>query len=328
MSTRIMTVCWDLQMSPVQKAVLISLADQANDDGVCWPSADTICTRTCLSERAVRNALRWLEKAGALETSVRQGRSTVYRITADKFDAEYEDTPAPRAPRHQMPQAPDASHPGMSCPPPRHQMPDTPAPRAPRTVIEPSREPSKNRNATSSAFGIDQMIANNPHGLSESVLRDFLINRKRLKAALTETAWNRLNAELDRVVEAGYSAEEAMVEVVTAGWRGVKLDWLRNRLQPSRGEALIPVDLIVEAYHTQCPKLAPVTVVDQKIMALLSERWQEHEAHQDLSFWSDYFAIASRIHSVFYRGQSRAPYFEALISRDVFRDVMEGRANA
>lgn len=56
MSTIIMSACWPLQgMSPSQKAVLVSLADQANDDGVCWPSVESIGRRTCLSERAVRD---------------------------------------------------------------------------------------------------------------------------------------------------------------------------------------------------------------------------------------------------------------------------------
>lgn len=172
------------------------------------------------------------------------------------------------------------------------------------------------------------MLESNPHGLSESVLRDFLINRKRLKAELTETAWNRLSAELDRVVEAGYSAEDAMAEAVTAGWRGVKLDWLKNRLEPRGLANGIPAQQIVDAYHEQCPNLAPVTVIDQKLLSLLAERWEEHEVHRDVSFWSEYFASTARLQSVFYRGQSRPPYFEALISRDVFRDVMEGRSNA
>ena len=110
MSTIIMSACWPLQgMSPTQKAVLISLADNASDEGVCWPSINTIGVRTCLSERAVRGALRWLEEAGVLLSNQRYGRSTWYTIT-----------PAGYAP-------------GTKCPP---------AAAAPRTVKEPSIEPS------------------------------------------------------------------------------------------------------------------------------------------------------------------------------------------
>ncbi|MBD8492986.1 helix-turn-helix domain-containing protein [Pseudomonas syringae] len=123
-------------MSPAQKSVLISLADNANDEGVCWPSIATICMRTCLSERAVRNAIRWLEESGLLKSDQRFGRSTWYTVT-----------PARYAPGSKCPPAPDA-------PPPRHQMPPTPAYGAPNpgtrcpqnhngTVKEPSIEPSQ-----------------------------------------------------------------------------------------------------------------------------------------------------------------------------------------
>ena len=82
MSTIIMTACWPLQgMSPAQKAVLVSLADNANDDGVCWPSVARIAERTCLSERAVRNALRWLEQVHVLTAHQRAGRSTWYTVS-------------------------------------------------------------------------------------------------------------------------------------------------------------------------------------------------------------------------------------------------------
>lgn len=137
MSTVIMSACWPLQgMTATQKAVLISLADNANDEGVCWPSLARISERTCLSERAVRNALRWLEEVGLLLTHQRNGRSAYYTVSPSSYD------PGTKCPPEQ-----DAPHPGISCPPPRHQMPDTPAPGAPRTVIEPKGEPTENQTA-------------------------------------------------------------------------------------------------------------------------------------------------------------------------------------
>ena len=127
-----MSACWPLQdMTATKKAVLISLADNASDEGVCWPSISTIGVRTCLSERAVRDALRWLEEAGVLISNQRYGRSTWYTIT-----------PAGYAPGVKCPPAPDA-------PPPRQEVPVTPAPYAPRTVKEPSIEPSPLENGSS-----------------------------------------------------------------------------------------------------------------------------------------------------------------------------------
>lgn len=87
MSTIIMSACWELQdMSPAQKAVLISLADQANDQGVCWPSVSTIERRTCLSERAVQDALRWLQATGAIWRDYRQNAASIYTVTPQNFD--------------------------------------------------------------------------------------------------------------------------------------------------------------------------------------------------------------------------------------------------
>ncbi|MGY6085135.1 helix-turn-helix domain-containing protein [Stenotrophomonas sp. SM006] len=87
MSTIIMSQCWPLQgLSVTQKAVLISLADQANDDGVCWPAVGTIAARCCMSARAVRTAMDHLEAVGLLARDRRFNSSTVYSVTPAKFN--------------------------------------------------------------------------------------------------------------------------------------------------------------------------------------------------------------------------------------------------
>ena len=75
-----MAACWPLQMPPTPKAVLISLADNANDHGVCWPSISTICARTCFGKTAVIEAIQWLETAGFLVADRENGRHTKYQI--------------------------------------------------------------------------------------------------------------------------------------------------------------------------------------------------------------------------------------------------------
>ena len=87
MSTILMSACWPLQgMSVSQKAVLISLADQASDDGVCWPAVKSIALRTCLSERAVQDALAWLQAVGIVFREYRANTSTFYTIRPSKYD--------------------------------------------------------------------------------------------------------------------------------------------------------------------------------------------------------------------------------------------------
>jgi hypothetical protein len=82
----VMSACWPLQMPPTSKAVLMSLADNANDQGECWPSISTISERTCFSERAVQNAIHWLEANGALLADRSNGRHTRYAVTPDRFN--------------------------------------------------------------------------------------------------------------------------------------------------------------------------------------------------------------------------------------------------
>ncbi|HDY6406334.1 helix-turn-helix domain-containing protein [Pseudomonas aeruginosa] len=139
MSTIIMSACWPLQgMSPAQKAVLISLADQANDQGVCWPAVDSIATRCCLSKRAVQQAIKWLRGAGIVSVEERQGRSTMYSVTPAAYAPPQEMHPSSKCTR-----AGNSPTPADAAPPPPQDLHPTPADAAPRTVIEPTREPSE-----------------------------------------------------------------------------------------------------------------------------------------------------------------------------------------
>lgn len=140
MSTLIMAACWPLQMSPAQKSVLVSLADNANDEGVCWPSIAKIGMRTCLSERAVQNAIKWLSSVGLVTVHERAGRSSYFTIT-----------PAAYAP-------PQEQHPAAGAPPPPQQVRTTPAAGAPRTVIEPSIEPPKSKQQRGTRLGADWVL--------------------------------------------------------------------------------------------------------------------------------------------------------------------------
>ena len=117
MSTIIMAACWPLQgMSASQKAVLISLADQANDDGVCWPAVGTIAARTCLSERAVRDALAWLQAAGAVFREYRHNTSTYYTVCPKRFDPSKAPAESKRATKRKTEVAANAAPPAAAAP--------------------------------------------------------------------------------------------------------------------------------------------------------------------------------------------------------------------
>lgn len=131
MSTIIMSRVWPLELPAVAKFVLVSLADQANDQGVCWPSIATLASRTSYSVRAVQNALRWLQDRGLLEVEIgamKANRYTLHveryrRETCSRLDAaggglegtEATQTPAPRAPLQEV-------HPRTTCTPPPQEV--------------------------------------------------------------------------------------------------------------------------------------------------------------------------------------------------------------
>jgi len=66
------------------KFVLVSLADAADQDGVCFPSIKHLCEMTCLDRKTVISALDQLEAEGLLvDTAKRVGRTgqvKVYRL--------------------------------------------------------------------------------------------------------------------------------------------------------------------------------------------------------------------------------------------------------
>ncbi|XXQ55631.1 helix-turn-helix domain-containing protein [Xenophilus aerolatus] len=154
MSTRIMSLCWPMAMRPPAKAVLISLADMANDEGYCWPSIDRLCERTCYGRTAVIEAIAWLETRGVVRANRTNGRKTTYWVMPDKYQPEAAG-PEPDVPTSPLvAQAPNQSATRTGTPPgpvrhangtspPRGRVPVRPADTNRHlTVKEPSSPPT------------------------------------------------------------------------------------------------------------------------------------------------------------------------------------------
>ncbi|CED91406.1 helix-turn-helix domain-containing protein [Actinomyces succiniciruminis] len=76
---------WSLRgTGPYPKLVLAALADQADDEGYCWPSQSVIAERCEMGERTVRRHIRTLHELGLLtivpRSSVHGRRSNGYRL--------------------------------------------------------------------------------------------------------------------------------------------------------------------------------------------------------------------------------------------------------
>ena len=197
MSTKIMASLWPIKMSPTKKSVAISLADNANDEGFCWPSIKKISERTCLSERAVQKAIKSLIDDGVLVLTERSGRSNVFQINE------------PRSPR-------------TTCTPPPHHVHPTPAPRAPRTVKEPSKEPSLNNTVAKATFDL-------PEWVPVSVWNSWIEYRKSRRLSVSAAAMNGHISLLNKFRNQGMDICAVIQQSIEQGWQG--LFALKNQQQ-------------------------------------------------------------------------------------------------
>lgn len=222
MSTVIMSACWPLQMPPTQKAVLISLADNANDHGECWPSIPKICERTCFSERTVHTAIKWLEDAGLVTADRSNGRHTRYVVSPEAFQPPQE--LHPRSSRTTA--APAVKPPQLLQEPP--QLPQEPPQQLRSNRKEPTRTVRSNRQVKAPG-GADLLP-----GLPAGLVADFLAVRKAKKLPLTTTAVEGLIREANK---AGVSLEAAIRTCCERGWAGFNAEWILRDSPPAANGA-------------------------------------------------------------------------------------------
>lgn len=222
MSNEILSQCWKLKIPQAAKFVLISLADQADNDGICWPSVGFICERTSLCDRAVQKSLKWLRehKAVRIEANAAAKGANRYTVTPDTF------TPEPDSPPNDVRPEPDSPTPERrSHSPPNHV-------RAPPNDVrtnhqEPStnhQEPKKKRTRERVGLGIEDLAAD---GVEEQVAKDWLeVRKSKGFKMLTMTAWSSVKSE---AAKESITPGEAVRIAAGNNWAGFKADWVRDR---------------------------------------------------------------------------------------------------
>ncbi len=80
MSISLMTGAWKLDIASGPKLVLLSLCDNANDQGECFPSISMIAQRCSMGERTVQGHIQTLTEQGFMKRVERNGRSTFYAL--------------------------------------------------------------------------------------------------------------------------------------------------------------------------------------------------------------------------------------------------------
>ena len=90
MSVHVSSWVWKYSKAEsTQLLVLLALADQANDDGECWPSVKTIAARCRLKGRAVQENIRLAEQSGELVIRYQEGPhgTNIYQFPSFSPDA-------------------------------------------------------------------------------------------------------------------------------------------------------------------------------------------------------------------------------------------------
>lgn len=207
-----MALCWPLQLPPKAKAVLISMADNANDQGECWPSISTIAERTCLCTRSVMRAIQELEAFKVMFADRTNGRHTTYKIVPESYSkpvtgshrcqSDTSDTESPTSDRQSRDQCQAVTGPVTGS----HTNRKEPS----RTVIEPSAQTA-----------VDELLKD----IDPVVLRDFKQMRSKQKAPITETS---IRGFIREAQKAGITLEDAIRTSTENSWRGFKADWLNK----------------------------------------------------------------------------------------------------
>lgn len=82
MSIKLMVEVWQKQgLTSTEKLVLLALADWANDEGLCWPSIETLAQKTSLVKRSVSRIIKELERKQLLTRQEISGKGVKYWVS-------------------------------------------------------------------------------------------------------------------------------------------------------------------------------------------------------------------------------------------------------
>jgi hypothetical protein len=203
MSIALMTVVWRLEnLSSTQKLVMLALCDNANDQGECYPSMSQLARKTGLSDRSVRETIRWLETQGLMKTQLRHGTSPLYHMTPERRS-----TPEPSSPRNLVPPTPEPSS-----APPRNVVPPTPE----RGSAKPSFNHQSNHQLT-----VTRRADDLPEWLDPEAWGMWDRYRQSLGKGWTPDAKRLAMDRLGKLREQGYDPRLVIENAIGCSWRGI-----------------------------------------------------------------------------------------------------------
>ncbi|WP_118814049.1 helix-turn-helix domain-containing protein [Neisseria lactamica] len=266
MSARLMGMAFKTGIPRGQRFVLVKLCDCANDEGLCYPSQETLAEDTGFATTAVRQHIKWLKEHNFIKSARRQSgrerKSDIYRINVALLEKCYAEAAKRKAVRQaKMWEEPSDYEPSDYEPSDfdakNHQiLSDEPSDFDGSLYEEPSVEPSvepSESNARAARAPAEphpakpqaapRGVAEPPgakktgrhaselslladYGITGQVAEDFLQVRKAKRQPLTETAVKLLAADAEKC---GMTALQAVEYAIASGWGSFRAEWLQNK---------------------------------------------------------------------------------------------------
>lgn len=194
MSIRIMSLVWDISLGDSDKIVLLALADNANDEGACWPSIATLARKCSKDERTVQRVIARLIEAKHISRVERSGTSNMWRV-----HPRHNATPVTVPPRH------------------RATLPPVTVPPKPSVTVIPKKAKASLGKRDNPKAAVFPMI----EGCDPQVWADFLTNRKRKRLPNTASAHKKLRDDLARLADDEWPPSRLIQYAAAKGWGGI-----------------------------------------------------------------------------------------------------------
>ncbi|AIT67273.1 helix-turn-helix domain-containing protein [Haemophilus influenzae] len=215
MSMRLMVQAMNCKVgNPARKLVLLKLADNANDDGICFPSYQYIADKCEMTRRSAINHIEYLIKMGLVSKKERKNKdgsisnlyflhleqgSENFALGSENISLGSENFALGGSEKF----APITSH-----------------------SLEPVNEPKKTTQKSESEILLERF------GITGQLAKDFITHRKTKRGAISETQLSRLQKQADK---AGISICEVVEICIERNWQGFNAswDWRDEKLRPN-----------------------------------------------------------------------------------------------
>lgn len=91
---------------------------------------------------------------------------------------------------------------------------------------------NKNKSNCSTILSLKDLKNDNPHSLPEKLLQDWLYVRKAKRSPVTESAWERVKSNLDKLKAAGLDPIDCFDRAVANGWIGIEYRYFERDIAP------------------------------------------------------------------------------------------------